>query len=187
MWFRKKTNKPFAPINFGSGLLRPVTLDEWQAFRAFYLRALKEHPTCSADDYSMMKDVEAEQWKAMIEHALTDIGSFLAAYVDKSTGAYHGLVYLHGHNEAKRSHETDVHLFLMTNGAVQYAEEMWQAVFDYLKANGDIERIKAPVNSRDRESVILYTKLGFRRYGFDEQFYRIGKKYLDAVLMMKTL
>lgn len=187
MWFRKKTNKPFAPQTFGNGVLKSVALDEWQAFRAFYLRALKEHPTCSADDYTEMKEESPEYWKGMIETALTDPASFLGAFMDKNTGAIHGMVYLRGRREAKRSHETDMHLYLLTNGSVAFAEDVWHSIFAYLKDSGDVERIKAPVHSQDRQTLILFTKLGFQRYGFDEHYYRIGKKYLNDVLLKNSL
>ncbi len=187
MWFRKKTNTPFVPLTFPSGTLASVTIDEWQALRAFYLRALKDHRTCSSDDFESMQALSPDGWKALIEKALIDPASLLLAYTDKNTGAILGLMYLRGREEGKRSHETELHIYYVTNEAMALAPDLWDGAFAYLKSATGVKRIKAAVHSQDTDALQLFLKIGFVRYGFDEQYYQIGKAHLDAVLLMKKL
>lgn len=189
MWFKRKTNKPFLPKSFGQYLLRPVSLDEWQAFRAFYLRMLKEQPTCSPESYEDVKEWPPEQWKALIERSLSDPGSLLLAIIHKPSSVFAGMCYLQGRGESKRSHETEVHVSVMSgeHQNTMLLETCWQEVFEYLSGTTNVKKIKAAVHTNDRMSLMAYNALGFRRYGYDDSYYQIGKKYLDTVLMVKSL
>jgi len=189
MWFRKKTNKPFTPQTFGSCTVRAFSLEEWQALRAFYLRALKEDPTSSPEDYDDMKNLPPEGWKMLIEHALIDPGSFLGQVSDPVKGTVTGLVYIKGRPEYKRSHESDLIMcsFLDSTCTQDSQESVLASVLTHLKESKGLERVKVAISSQDRSMIILFNKLGFRRYGYDEQYFRLGKKYFDAILMLKQL
>lgn len=189
MWFKRKTNIAFAPKVFGSYVVKAIALDEWQAFRAFYLRMLKEQPTCSADSYEEMKDLPPEHWKQTIERALTEPGNLLLAVIYKPTGSFVGLVHVQAYREPKRAHEAEVRISVM---ATQHDESelgqiVWQQIISHLAEHTDLKKIKVAVHTNDRESIIVYNALGFRRYGYDDSYFHIGKKYLDAVLMARLL
>jgi RimJ/RimL family protein N-acetyltransferase len=189
MWFKRKTNIAFTPKVFGSYLVKAVSLDEWQDFRAFYLRMLKEQPTCSPDSYEEMRDLPPEHWKALIERALTEPGSLLTAVVYKPTGAYVGLAHVQGHPEPKRAHEAEVRISVMAtqHDEGELGQIVWQQIISHLAEHSGLKKIKVAVHTNDREAIIVFNALGFRRYGYDDSYFHIGKKYLDAVLMAKLL
>lgn len=189
MWFKRKTNKPFVPKTVGQYVLKAVALDEWQDFRAFYLRMLKEQPTCSTESYEEMKALPPENWKQMIERSLTDPGSVMLIVTHKPTGSIVGVVHLLGRTESKLSHETEVRISVMAQEHmnVLLMETCWQELFAYLKSNSQVSKIKTAVHTNDRLTLTAYNDLGFNRFGYDHDYYRVGKKYFDAFLMVKKL
>lgn len=189
MWFRKKTNTPFGPIEFGDYLLKEVTKDDWQAFRSFYLRALKEHPASSSESYEEKKAEQPEQWVSELNQSFQDSRSLICAVIHKPSRDYIGVLRIKGNAESRLSHEAHVrsYFFLPDHRNPKLLQFVWLTVFKHFKQFTDVQKIKAAVLSTDRESIALFTTLGFTRYGYDEGYFRIARKFVDAILMLKRL
>lgn len=189
MWFRKKTNTPFGPIDFGDYLLKEVTKDDWQAFRSFYLRALKENPSSSSESYEEKKAEQPEQWINELELSGSDSHSLICGVYHKPSREYIGVVRIKGTGESKLSHEAHVrsYYFLPEHHDPKLQAFVWQSVFKHFQQFTDVQKIKAAVLSTDRQAIGFFNTLGFTRYGYDESYFRIARKFVDAILMLKRL
>lgn len=189
MWFQKKTNKPFAPKRIQSYTVKAIAPADWQNFRAFYLRMVKEHPTRCADSYDEMKSLPPQYWQQLIERATIDPSSLLIGVISETSGAYVGVVHMQGRSEYKRSHESEVRMYVFAddNGDDVLQEQVWSMILDYLDHESDVDKVVVGVQGTDRQAMRLYNALGFERYGYDGRYYRVGKRYINAVLMVKYL
>lgn len=189
MWFRKKTNTPFGPIEFGDYLLKEVTKEDWQAFRSFYLRALKENPASSSESYEEKKEERPEQWATELEQSVQDSRSLICGVIHKPSREYVGVVRIKGNGESKLSHEAHVrsYYFLPEHQDPKLQQFVWQTVFKHFKQFTDVQKLKAAVLSSDRSAIVFFNTMGFMRYGYDESYFRIARKFVDAILMLKRL
>lgn len=188
MWFRKKI-QTFEPLELGGYIIKEVPPKEWPAFRAFYLRALKEHPGSSSESYEEKKTETPEQWEEMLTESWNDPRSAVISIIHKASGSLVGFVRVAGTSESKLSHEAHVRSFYL---APEHANDelltaLWQALMKHFKQFSDINKIKIAVLTADRGTVTLFNRLGFVRYGYDETYFRIGKKYVDAILMFHRI
>ncbi len=189
MWFKKNTNTPFQTQPFGPYIVKEITPQEWQAFRAFYLRALKEHPGSSSESYEEKKDESPEEWQELLSHSWHASHSLMVGVVHKPTGSFVGVVRVTGNSESKLSHEAHVRAFYIAadHDDPKLRAFVWQAIFKHLKQFTDIQKLKMALLTTDRTTIAAFNEMGFARYGYDETYLLLGRKYVDALLMLKRL
>jgi RimJ/RimL family protein N-acetyltransferase len=189
MWFQKKTNTPFQPQPFGPYLIKEVIPQDWHAFRAFYLRALKMHPGCSSESYEEKKSETSEQWQRLLAQSWEDPRSLIVGIIHKPTGSFVGVVRIAGNSESKLSHEAHIRAFYLAEEHydVKLMAHIWQSIFKHLTQFTDIQKLKTAVLTTDKPMIMKFNELGFARYGYDETYLKVGRKYLDALLMFKRL
>lgn len=189
MWFQKKTNTPFQPQALGPYIVKEVTPQDWQSFRAFYLRALKEHPGSSSESYEEKKSETPEEWQRLLEGSWEDPRSLVIGVVHKPTGSFVGMLRIAGNSESKLSHEAHIRAFYLADEHydTKLMSLIWQSIFKHLTQFTDIQKLKTAVLTTDRPTIAKFNELGFSRYGYDETYLKVGRKYMDALLMFKRL
>lgn len=189
MWFRKKQKTAFEPMEFGDYLFKEASKEDWQAFRAFYLRALKERPTCSWESYEEAKQIPPEQWVSRIAYSASSVYSLTCLMIHKSSREIVGVAIIESNSDANISHQAWVKAYFVVeqHRDPKITAAFLRAMFKYFQQFTNVRKIKAPVVADDRTQILALNELGFTRYGYDDGYYRIGNKYKDAVLMLKRL
>jgi ribosomal protein S18 acetylase RimI-like enzyme len=150
-----------------------------ELFRAIRLESLKKNPESFGSDFASENDKPPE-WFA---GRLTTSDVF---------GAFHGeeLLGIAGFQvgqTAKRAHKGTLWAVYVrpAKRSAGVARRLVETVIEHAK--GRVEQVNLAVDRRNMHARRLYTSLGFIEYGLEKNALKVGDRYLDDVLMVRTL
>ena len=148
-------------------------------YRDIRLEALRTAPEAFVSDYATEKEKPAESFAA----TLTAAAMFGAFHGDELLG----IAGLYVEPKARLAHKGTLWAVYVRPKArsAGVARRLIQAVLDH--AEGEVEQVNLAVERGNINARRLYTSLGFVEYGLEKNAVKIGDRYFDDVLMVKTL
>ena len=185
----KKTKKKFNEVAFGDYVITEADQGDVHDFSTLYLKALKEEPTLFTEVYTELRGKKDEYWKEMVHESMEDGRRLICLVHQKSSGDLVGFMIIQGNAYTKFSHIADMFpLYLLKEHRdADLQTKILESVFRHLKQFSDITKVQTYVTTSQLEYLAFYNYLGFVRYGYDEQHFKIGKKFYDSVLLAKSL
>lgn len=186
---KKKSKTKFNEITFGDFLIKEAEQKDVKDFRELYLKAIKEEPTLFADQYSERKAESDSYWKELIHNSLEDSRSIIALIYHKPSSQLVGLMMVTGNAETRFSHIAELHpiYILQSYLGPDLRTKVVNSVFMHLKQFSDVKRLQTFITTSQLDYLAFYNYLGFIRYGYDQEHFKVGKKYYDSVLLTKSL
>ncbi|MFC4103356.1 GNAT family N-acetyltransferase [Paenibacillus xanthanilyticus] len=158
-------------------LIRVLTSDDAERYRALRLRALREHPEAFLTTYEAELDRPVE----MTRDKLTpEAGKFTLGAIEASDELA-GVATLVRETNPKVAHKANVYAVYVAPEArgKRVGLSLMQALIAGAKACEGVEQLHLTVMASNEAAVRLYVSVGFSVYGTEPRAMRIGGTYLD--------
>lgn len=159
--------------------VRPLTAEDYEAFREIRLEALRLHPEAFAADPAQEAAMPKEQWLTRLASAVS-FGGF-------ADGALAGIAVFSRSGRPKLAHTGDLGAMYLRQSArgSGLADRLIEALLAH--AASEVEQIKLTVNAENSRAVKFYQRHGFRTIGRIPNSIRVDGRSYDELLMLRTL
>ena len=159
---------------------RLLTADDAEAFRAIWLRSLKEHPDAFCEDHGEVLRQPLEWFSEKLSSNCI-AGGFL-------DGALIGMSGLHRESGVKRRHRGEIWGVYVVPEARGHgvARQMIEHLIAKAKELG-IEQLQISTNVTNQMTIAFYETMGFKAWGVHERLLKFPDGYADAAVMAKLL
>lgn len=163
--------------------IRLVTLDDFDAYWALRLRALKEEPESFGSSY----EEAAKRPRADIEKMIVSSnGSFvLGAFAPHLVGVV-GMFRAHGAKEKHKGGIWGMYVAPEFRGR-GFGRQLMTAAIAQARTVEEVEELRLAVVTTNDAAYKLYLSLGFTEYGVEPRALKLGDKYLDEHMMVLRL
>ncbi|TYP70086.1 GNAT family N-acetyltransferase [Paenibacillus methanolicus] len=158
-------------------MIRVLTSDDAERYRALRLRALREHPEAFLSTYEAELDRPIEMTRSKLA---PEAGKFTLGAMDEH-GELAGVATLVRETNPKVAHKANVYAVYVAPEArgQRVGMSLMQALIAEARACDGVEQLHLTVMASNEAAVRLYTAAGFAVYGTEPRAMRIGGTYFD--------
>lgn len=169
-----------------STLIRPVRLDDAEAYRALRLKALQEHPEAFGADYALSEARPIEYWTNMMLQGQGNDQriTFVAEHAGKLVGM---MVIMRG-DVPKTAHNANIYSVYVDPSArgLGLGDGLMEACLDWAKRQA-LRLVKLSVVASNASALKLYLRHGFVVYGVEPEALYVNDSYHDELLLVLRL
>jgi ribosomal protein S18 acetylase RimI-like enzyme len=169
-----------------STLIRPVRLDDAEAYRALRLKALREHPEAFGADYALNRARPIEYWVGMMAQAQTD--NTRATFVAEHEGKLAGMMVIVRGDSPKTAHNANIYSVYVDPSARGHGlgDGLMRACLEWAERQA-VRLLKLSVVASNASALKLYLRHGFVVYGVEPEALLVEGRYHDELLLVLRL
>ena len=185
--FGKKKKKQLDPIVLGDYSLRSALPEQLSDIRRLILEAAKNKPSLVGLSYQDLKGADEKFWFSWINSFVENPRSLLGIISYKDNNPI-GFIIIEGETEQKFWHTvTLTPIYIQEDFRDEVIEKsLLEGALNQLHKSTNIKKVKMSLTPDNAQEFPLYGSAGFVRFGFDEQHLKVGKKFYDCVLLVKS-
>ena len=170
-------------------LIRQLTEDDAEAFRALRLRALGEPPEAFGTSY---QETAAQPLSVIVQRLRPDSAAphnFILGAFDEADRALIGMVGFYREHRLKTRHKGSIWGMYVSRAAQGRGagRALLAEAIAVARAQPDLEQITLMVVSTNEAAHRLYRSFGFETYGTEPRALKVGEQYYDEDLMLLRL
>jgi L-amino acid N-acyltransferase YncA len=183
----KKKKNTFKSVRAGEYSLQAASLKDGKAVKAIILEAAKTQPSLVGLSYTELKKGDDGAWADWIESFAKDSRSILALLYHNNETVV-GFLMIEPDTKGRYSHTavlTPMYVKKEHRDA-DLEQELLSGVLTHLQKNAGIKKVRMCLTPDNSTEFPIYGAVGFVRFGYDEKHLKVGKKFYDCILLVKT-
>ena len=152
-------------------------MEDWADYKRIKIKSLETDPHAFGDSLGEEISRGDEEWKERVENML-----FLK--IDDNIIGMVGILYLGEDNYSHIAKLVGGYVLQEYRGNGFFLELIKQAL-GMIKKNKKIKKVKLLCNTKQKQALGIYSKLGFKRRGVLKKELRAGQRYYDEIIMEK--
>lgn len=159
---------------------RLLTVEDVEIFRSLRLYGLQEAPRSFLEDYEETKDKPLPYFAKFFSN-----GWIVGAFLDDTLIGISGL-YIHRGKKLQHKGTVWGVYTLPEHRGCGLAKTLITMLLKEAAAFG-LEHVTLSVDEANPSAIAAYTRLGFKEYGREKNFMKVGGNYINEIMMAKPL
>jgi ribosomal protein S18 acetylase RimI-like enzyme len=165
--------------------IRPIRLEDIDAFKALRLEALRSHPSEFGADYQESLNAPESMWHERIQSSLDNVGRVFLAESRNALAAMAGVLRDRG---AKVNHSAfiwGVYVCPASRGQ-GLGERLIRSAIEWCRQE-NVRIVRLTVVAGNDAAIRCYKRCGFEEVGVQLEVIRVGDTYHDELLMWRRI
>jgi RimJ/RimL family protein N-acetyltransferase len=165
--------------------IRPIRLDDIEAFKALRLEALQSHPSAFGADYHESLTALESMWRERIQLSLDNVGRIFLAESGDELAAMAGVLRDRGVKVNHSAFIWGVYVRPAHRGQ-RLGERLIRSAIEWCR-HENVRIVRLTVVTGNDAAIRCYQRCGFEEVGVQPQVIRVGDTYHDELLMWRRV